>query len=497
MVAPAVSPRFSILWPLPGHRGIALETLDTWVSRQTLPRELFQVIVVSDGSEPALVERIGRRLAPHDRQLVVKSDNFSLFYDRAARAAGGDFLVFTESHVYAEPDFLEQLDRYLHVEACAGACCRTEPICPDTFARLDAVLHEEGFRLYRQEGDWRKVNVHAFALRRDVYLAAGGLDHRYDRFAEMLLAAGLRDRGVKLGYAERAAVRHLYRSPLGETAEDVDRFVRGESLYRAEHPGVDRVGYTFFPALHEENVDLAREVCRVLRRDVLRRALWQGDRLTLAALARARAAVRRHGRRGYLRAAVRMRWLMFRCCCLRGDLRRLDPVYRELWQAAARVSRLRFLLKHPLRPRGTAGPASCRIDEIAAEAMFGFHPLESYQGESFRWTGRVAAVRLHLPPERCEVRIDTRELRQAPLPLRLRLYCNGRRLGESEVTVADGVIRATLDEDASRLVGASLLVLTCNPLQPWKQGIPDRRELGIPIFSIHCATAAAARPRAA
>jgi hypothetical protein len=29
-----------------------------------------------------------------------------------------------------------------------------------------------------------------------------------------------------------------------------------------------------------------------------------------------------------------------------------------------------------------------------------------------------------------------------------------------------------------------LLILTCNPLRPWTLGVPDRRELGLPIFSI-------------
>ena len=28
------------------------------------------------------------------------------------------------------------------------------------------------------------------------------------------------------------------------------------------------------------------------------------------------------------------------------------------------------------------------------------------------------------------------------------------------------------------------LIFTCNPLRPWKFGVPDRRELGLPTFSI-------------
>jgi hypothetical protein len=28
------------------------------------------------------------------------------------------------------------------------------------------------------------------------------------------------------------------------------------------------------------------------------------------------------------------------------------------------------------------------------------------------------------------------------------------------------------------------LIVTCNPVRPWTFGVPDRRELGLPIFSI-------------
>src|SRR5262249_19569437 len=135
-------------------------------------------------------------------------------YELAAREARGEFLILTESHCIPEPDFLEAMDRFLASSSWDGACCRSIPICPNALARMDHVTFEEGYQIFREEGDWRKVNVHGFAIRRQTYLDVGGMPGQYDKFAEMILAAALRDRGCRLGYAEAAAVRHLYRGDL-------------------------------------------------------------------------------------------------------------------------------------------------------------------------------------------------------------------------------------------------------------------------------------------
>ena len=111
------------------------------------------------------------------------------------------------------------------------------------------------------------------ALRRDAYLAVGGMQHQYGRFAEMLLAAALRDSGNELGYASESVVTHHYRETLQEIIDGTDEYVASECGYRAANPGPDRVGHSYFPELSNPfspgATALTREVAATLLKGIL------------------------------------------------------------------------------------------------------------------------------------------------------------------------------------------------------------------------------------
>ena len=477
-------PRFSVIVPLIEHRGVARESIATW-QRQTIPRSDFEMIAVTRGEEPDVERQIADLLGPDDRILSEPGANRSRLYDLGARAARGEILLFTESHCFAAPNCLAELDRFLLTHPDAGVCCHSVGIASGFRDREDLAMFEEGFRLFVREGDWRKVNVHGFALRRQVYLEVGGLPHRYAGFAEMLLAAALRDRGHRLGYADRAEVRHEYRASFRDNADLVDFFLAGESLYRAEHPGPDAVGYTFLPAdlraLPSRQGRLWLALAAALLRDLLLRAMWRCDTATLGSLKQ--ALPRSLGLPAWLGdrfGAASGEWL---ARCRYGfwfwHPRRRAAAYRDWFDRVYRRCRVRFLLRHAPEASTPRSLERIDIEDIAEEDRIGFHDRESYNGRAFRWTGRACIVRLDLPPLDAEIRLETNNLRQEPVPLDLRVFANGRLVPPDSVRVEPGGIRFPL-----RVGRLRTLALTCRPVEPWKNGIPDRRELGLPLFAI-------------
>jgi hypothetical protein len=382
----------------------------------------------------------------------------------------------------------------------AGACLRSIPVCDNHYAQIDARTFEEGYRVFRQDGDWRKVNVHGFALRKTVYEAVGGLACRYGRFAEMMLAAELRDRGHRLGYAEDAAVLHHYRSTLAELVEGIDEYIRGESIYRAEHPGPDRIGYSFLPdsdnPFASEHKAMRWAVCRTLgfdwlfRGGCLRKAI---GRAFWPALANGLAASLFGSRWHTGSAALLTKLAMGRCWWRRDNAHKLDAAYRDLIVQATRLSRWRFLAEQPAESNGLP-PARSRysILEIPEGHSLGLHNVEWSDGRPFRWTGRCAAFRLHADEAPRAVHIDTMNLRHFPMPLNLSAFLNGSALTVSDLP--NGMIRLDVSQPARPAAGEQILVLACNPFSPWSVGVCDQRELGLPIASLELVAAEVSTP---
>ena len=241
-----MSVRISLVFPLEQERGMTADALAAW-TRQTMPADRFELIVVADAAA-AIDPHLQSLLRPQDRVLRGTYTGISQQFDAGVRAGRGEYLFLTESHCMPNRDCLEKIDRYLiaHPER-AGACCESVPAWNNAYQRIDATTFEEGFRHFVQNDDWRKLSVHGMALRRDVYLALGGLQHQYGRFSEMILAAALRDAGHQLGYARESVVTHHYRDTLQELIDGTDEYVRDECNYRAANPGPDWVGFSYLP----------------------------------------------------------------------------------------------------------------------------------------------------------------------------------------------------------------------------------------------------------
>src|SRR5690349_22188364 len=198
-------PELSVVLTLIDHDGHAAECVESWARGQDLPRERYEVIAVSNGADPPVDRLVESLLGPGDRLLRVSGSQELELHDQGARAAAGRWLLFTEAHTVAEPGCLSSLLAYLSENEArySGACIRSLGTgSANAVARCEQRWYADGFREWSREGDWRKVTIRGFAIRRDVYLDAGGFQHRFECFAETAFAATLAEGGHRLGYAE-------------------------------------------------------------------------------------------------------------------------------------------------------------------------------------------------------------------------------------------------------------------------------------------------------
>lgn len=470
---------FSVLIPLLEERGFGERCLQGWLAQAGLPAEAFELVILDDEANPDLTRRLRAQLRSHDRWLSSAGAGRAELYALGAREAQGLYLFFTESHCIPDTDCLREMDRYLREHAVDGACCRSVPVCYNALARADAAQFELGFRQFRREADWRKVNIHGFALRRDVYQLVGGFQDRYDQYAEMVLAAELRDAGARLGYAAGAAVQHHYRVAIHEIAACADGFVRGELQYLSEHGTTDRIGFSYLEmcAATVESRAAGTE-CRRHEWQQLRRRVLRGDFSAWPLFWVLGRAMLQEGWLGDAWARYelwRSRWACWRA---RHDDDLLQAAHARLFAAAVRDAWRR--LRHTIaRPAPVRSEFDCGPDQLPADWLYGFYPLEAIEGRHFRWTRPAAGIDLPIPPGDYEIVIDTGCLR--PWPASLRWTLCGRPIPDADIhRAADRChlrIKAPpLPPGMRRTLGWSCL--------PWD--VPSPRPLGLPVFRVMC-----------
>ena len=163
---------------------------------------------------------------------------------------------------------------------------------------------------------------------------------------------------------------------------------------------------------------------------------------------------------------------------------RLLPAYRALWAGLAKQSGLHALstMRAEALDRASSSTADgSAMGEVPEDWLVGFHDVEEYDGERFRWSGPLAALKLPLELDRYLLRIRTRGLRRG---VRLRAFLNGRPLLVHDCQSESGEIRLALRRTHFRKTRFQYLVLLCEPLRPWLHGVPDRRELRLPVFGV-------------
>jgi predicted dehydrogenase len=487
---PPDEPEVSVILPLPDHRGYAERAVSSWTEGQTFDRERYEVIVASDGSEAGLDERVEPLLGSADRLIRDEGASEIELYDRAARAARGRLLVFTEPHCVAEPAFIEQVVTYLAHTGEIGACGRTVAISPNRLARMERRLYDEGFSIWSQPGHWCRVILRAFTIERAAYLEAGGYETEYGRFAEYALAAKLHSTGRRVGYAPGAAVEHLYTTSFRELIPPVEDFIVGEIKFRADHPAVYCERYFGVPDEWARRAELSRSGARaalgVTARALLRRSSWRaGAGRSLLVTATRLAPTALFGPRPALaHADLRFALARLRCLIWRFDERRLEPAYRDVWDRLARRTRLRAIAELEPQPPKPTEETSFALADLPDQRLFGFHRAERVNGTSFRWSKAIAWAEVPVEPGRYRVEIETGGLRD-PRSLGVQVFFNGRRIRASRLEVDSSRIAFGLKPKQFSAGHPQRLGLVAAPFRPAQLAdSDDTRELALPVSSV-------------
>jgi GT2 family glycosyltransferase len=175
------------------------------LDRQTLPREQFEVIVAVDGgSAPAVPAGMRIDAGPPRNSYAARN--------RAARAARGAVLAFTDADCLPAPDWLER-----GLAAIEGADMVAGAVRLNVDGRLTpwALIDIES-NLDQEAAVRRNVAVTAnLFMRRETFDAIGGFDETLPSGSDHDAVSRAASAGAVLRYADRAEVRHPARASAG------------------------------------------------------------------------------------------------------------------------------------------------------------------------------------------------------------------------------------------------------------------------------------------
>ncbi len=182
------------------------------------------------------MEMFKPHLSVEDRLLVFDVEHDMTLVAEAALAARGEWLIFTESHVFPKPNLLERLDEVIAANSSWGALsCFSEPLVHNRLSRIEAGIYDEHIRSNLRNHPWLKVLDQCFVIRREVYEKSGGIEPEFGHFAEWLFAARLALAGGEVGFDDRPGVEHYYIGELADLEEFTKDFARGECRFFLKH----------------------------------------------------------------------------------------------------------------------------------------------------------------------------------------------------------------------------------------------------------------------
>jgi len=486
--APAHEPLITLVVPLVDSRGDAAEHVRSWTIDQSLDHERYEVIVAAPGRDEEHQRGLAEILTPHDRLLLRERDDVSL-YDAAAEEARGRWLVLTESHCVADRDCLKEIAAAIDEDPDQEALTLEHGhIVHTAVDRMSARWFEDVYRVWNEPGQWRRLNVVGVAIRRDAYLAEGGLEHRFGLFSAFLLGARMDARGARIRHVRAARVGHVHTYGIRDHHEHVIDHVTGSCDARAalaapfceQYFGHARIWAT----AGRYRPEVARSAALALTRTIV------GARRGRTGLARDLA--------GWLPAAgfgVRphLAWRRLRFLACEVGASRLPlpgdgnfKLYLRALKEIAAVTELEWI--HRGDPRGAPVPLGRghRSVEDLDRSLIATHGLESHEGKRFRWTEPVSVILCR--PEAlvsAELRIDTGGLRGSPLEYVQDVYLGSRRVPREHLRVdVDGRLCVRLPRSGGRARRWTPIVMIAAPLVPAEQGSQDERRLGVPVFSL-------------
>lgn len=476
--------RITVVATLTFPRSQVRNFLAGWERQQEFPRDRIELILVSNGTNPGLEDRVSELLHAHDRLVRAPGLSEPELYNLGVEHATAEWVLITEPHIVASADCLKELLQTVAQSRLEGACVRTLPAEDENWvAECESRMYAGDLEILSDPDDWRKITKRGTLFRRQTFLEAGGFPAEYGAYSEMALAATLHQQGRRLGYAPRATIRHFNSTELKELLDYIWDYRQGACLFQQDHLDDSQ---TRSPSVYE----VAARRFDPRQRNTIRHCIWRS-------LTRAAAKPRtRRSLRTMLTTWLRLRllglpkfWCAARlwigCLLMRCQLA-LAPSgnprferFMALWTSWGDLAELRYRASdrspwpQAAIPLESARPVSA--SDLPLTATLGVHELEASQGETFRWLEPVACVCFRGKPASVIVTLEFLP-RMVDLS-QVRLFWNETLLhplpGSRENELSCQILPAHFTESHSQLLTIISPPLQTNP--------HEHRPLGLPL----------------
>ncbi|TKJ41606.1 hypothetical protein CEE37_03305 [candidate division LCP-89 bacterium B3_LCP] len=181
------------------------------LQNQTLPRELYEVIVVDDASTDgtgAVAREFGVRYRRQHKEGPAAARNLGV------RIARGDIVLFTDSDCIPREDWIEKMVKPFEDTRIAGVMGRYLTRQKDFAARFVQLEFEERFSILDKVDNIDLVPSFAAAFRREIFEEVGGFDAHYPlaNNEDVELSYKIASRGYRMVFCNDAIVYHRHPS---------------------------------------------------------------------------------------------------------------------------------------------------------------------------------------------------------------------------------------------------------------------------------------------
>lgn len=146
------------------------------LEKQTYPRELFEVIVVDDGSKDntaEVAEKMGAEV------LVQSNQGAGVARNLGAKKARGEIILFTDSDCEPQEDWIERMVEPFQDPEIVGAKGFYKTRQREPAARFAQIEYDIKCNMLKKERYIDFIDTYSAAYKRDVFLNSGGFDAIY------------------------------------------------------------------------------------------------------------------------------------------------------------------------------------------------------------------------------------------------------------------------------------------------------------------------------